>query len=160
MLITQVSCFTAQVISSNVVLRWGFYRIIFKREIILVKYEPCSYAVLLWNFFSGIYEEPACNSNHLSHAVLLVGYGSEDGQDYWIIKNRSAQIRQNINTPVFIIKLYLTYRFLNFWFILVAGEAAGVKVVTWEWSGTAGTPVGLQAMPCIQFCRVDGLRKL
>ncbi|KAM9761747.1 digestive cysteine proteinase 2 [Menidia menidia] len=38
-------------------------------------------------YSSGIYEEPNCNSNHLSHAVLLVGYGSEDGQDYWIIKN-------------------------------------------------------------------------
>lgn len=38
---------------------------------------------------TGIYEEPRCNANNLSHAVLLVGYGSEDGQDYWIIKNRS-----------------------------------------------------------------------
>ncbi|TDH08206.1 hypothetical protein EPR50_G00094890 [Perca flavescens] len=38
-------------------------------------------------YSSGIYDEPACNSNNLSHAVLLVGYGSEGGQDYWIIKN-------------------------------------------------------------------------
>lgn len=40
--------------------------------------------------FAGIYDEPSCNPNNLSHAVLLVGYGSEGGQDYWIIKNRSA----------------------------------------------------------------------
>lgn len=40
-------------------------------------------------YFAGIYDEPACNPNNLSHAVLLVGYGSEGGQDYWIIKNRS-----------------------------------------------------------------------
>uniref|UniRef100_A0A3Q3JBG7 Cathepsin 12 n=1 Tax=Monopterus albus TaxID=43700 RepID=A0A3Q3JBG7_MONAL len=38
-------------------------------------------------YSSGIYDEPNCNSNNLSHAVLLVGYGSEGGQDYWIIKN-------------------------------------------------------------------------
>ena len=41
--------------------------------------------------FSGIYDEPNCNPNNLSHAVLLVGYGSEGGQDYWIIKNRSEK---------------------------------------------------------------------
>ncbi|XP_017333001.1 procathepsin L [Ictalurus punctatus] len=38
-------------------------------------------------YSSGIYEEPRCNPNNLSHAVLLVGYGSERGRDYWIIKN-------------------------------------------------------------------------
>uniref|UniRef100_A0A3B5AEI2 Cathepsin L1-like n=1 Tax=Stegastes partitus TaxID=144197 RepID=A0A3B5AEI2_9TELE len=38
-------------------------------------------------YSSGIYDEPNCNPNNLSHAVLLVGYGSDDGQDYWIIKN-------------------------------------------------------------------------
>ncbi|XP_042370270.1 procathepsin L [Plectropomus leopardus] len=38
-------------------------------------------------YSSGIYDEPNCNPNNLSHAVLLVGYGSEGGQDYWIIKN-------------------------------------------------------------------------
>ncbi|CAB1324308.1 unnamed protein product [Coregonus sp. 'balchen'] len=37
-------------------------------------------------YSSGIYEEPSCNPNNLSHAVLLVGYGSEGGQDYWIVK--------------------------------------------------------------------------
>lgn len=38
-------------------------------------------------YSSGIYDEPSCNPENLSHAVLLVGYGSEGGQDYWIIKN-------------------------------------------------------------------------
>ncbi|XP_029683504.1 cathepsin L1 [Takifugu rubripes] len=38
-------------------------------------------------YSSGIYEESNCNPNNLSHAVLLVGYGSEGGQDYWLIKN-------------------------------------------------------------------------
>lgn len=37
---------------------------------------------------TGIYEEPLCSPSGLSHAVVLVGYGSEGGKDYWIIKNR------------------------------------------------------------------------
>lgn len=41
--------------------------------------------------FTGIFEEPNCNPNNLNHAVVLVGYGSEGGQDYWIIKNRSEK---------------------------------------------------------------------
>ncbi|KAF5898538.1 cathepsin L1-like [Clarias magur] len=43
-------------------------------------------------YSSGIYEEPSCNPNNLSHAVLLVGYGSEGGRDYWIIKNRTVAL--------------------------------------------------------------------
>ncbi|XP_059205363.1 procathepsin L-like [Centropristis striata] len=35
----------------------------------------------------GLYNEPNCDPNHRNHAVLLVGYGSEDGQDFWIVKN-------------------------------------------------------------------------
>ncbi|XP_066503218.1 digestive cysteine proteinase 2 [Hoplias malabaricus] len=38
-------------------------------------------------YSSGIFEEQSCNPNNLSHAVLLVGYGSDGGRDYWIIKN-------------------------------------------------------------------------
>lgn len=39
-------------------------------------------------FYSeGIYFEPRCDPTNLNHAVLVVGYGTEKGQDYWILKN-------------------------------------------------------------------------
>ncbi|XP_031827232.2 cathepsin L [Nomia melanderi] len=42
-----------------------------------------------FQFYSeGIYYEPNCSSEDLDHAVLVIGYGTdEDGKDYWLVKN-------------------------------------------------------------------------
>nr|BAN20173.1 cathepsin L [Riptortus pedestris] len=52
---------------------------------------PISICIDVTNIFkfykSGIFIDDSCSSIYTNHAVLAVGYGSENGQDYWLVKN-------------------------------------------------------------------------
>jgi len=40
-------------------------------------------------YTGGVYYNAQCHNDmwHLNHAVLVVGYGTEEGEDYWLVKN-------------------------------------------------------------------------
>jgi len=53
---------------------------------------PISVAIdarqLSFQFYkSGIYNEPACSTSQLDHAVTVVGYGVLNDKNYWLVKN-------------------------------------------------------------------------
>lgn len=42
-----------------------------------------------FRFYShGVFDYPECKSSTLNHGMLVVGYGSKDKVDYWLVKNR------------------------------------------------------------------------
>jgi hypothetical protein len=39
-------------------------------------------------YTAGILDDPNCSGDVLNHVLLLVGYGTENGENYWIARNR------------------------------------------------------------------------
>jgi len=40
------------------------------------------------SYSSGIYDDAGCNSTTITHGVTVVGYGTQNGTDYWLIRNQ------------------------------------------------------------------------
>ncbi|EFX87402.1 hypothetical protein DAPPUDRAFT_312327 [Daphnia pulex] len=90
----------------NVCPRWFWYSVagaqVFKfsyvptqnaeqMQVALQKHGPLAVAIAVANsFFSyrdGVYDAADCDSVNVNHAVVVVGWGSGDGIDYWIVRN-------------------------------------------------------------------------
>ena len=39
-------------------------------------------------YTEGILDDPKCDGSQIDHTLLLVGYGTDNGKDYWIARNR------------------------------------------------------------------------
>lgn len=50
-----------------------------------VAIDAGSYSFQLYS--GGIYDEPSCSTYLLNHAVGCIGYGVDNGVDYWIVRN-------------------------------------------------------------------------
>eukprot|EP00794_Sanderia_malayensis_P004561 gene4561-5158_t len=58
----------------------------------IAKYGPAAISInvspMSFKFYSsGIYHDPDCWPNRTRHSALVIGYGSENGKEYWIVKN-------------------------------------------------------------------------
>jgi cathepsin L len=56
-----------------------------EKGVVSIAIDASSYSFQLYS--SGIYNPTSCSSTYLDHAVGLVGYGTEDSVDYWIVRN-------------------------------------------------------------------------
>ncbi|XP_046457569.1 ervatamin-B-like [Daphnia pulex] len=54
-------------------------------------YGPISVAITVvssfQNYASGVYTDSACDNMNVNHAVVVVGWGTANGIDYWIVRN-------------------------------------------------------------------------
>ena len=60
-----------------------------------------------FSFYShGIYDDPQCKNgvDDLDHSVLLVGYGTLSGTDYWLVKNSWSTYWGNLGYVTFGVK--------------------------------------------------------
>lgn len=53
-------------------------------------------------YYGGIFDSSRCSSSVLTNSMLVTGYGTRNGKDYWLVKNRYIYYKQlyNIQTQM------------------------------------------------------------
>ena len=71
--------------------------------------EFCEYSVSIdasdYNFRyyrNGVYCNQECSKTDLNHSLLVVGYGTDGNQDYWILKNRCILHRESTDSLILV----------------------------------------------------------
>ena len=57
-------------------------------SLVNVKLYSVSFSVPMQFYQSGVFDSSSCSNTKLNHAMLVTGYGSYNGKDYWLVKNR------------------------------------------------------------------------
>lgn len=60
-----------------------------EKGVLAINIDACHESFLVYK--SGIYTEPQCHSEALCHSVGLIGYGTDDGTDYWLVRNSMSK---------------------------------------------------------------------
>ena len=47
---------------------------------------------VLQYYYQGVYSSSQCSSSSVNHAMVVTGYDSTGGSDYWLVKNRYSHI--------------------------------------------------------------------
>lgn len=66
---------------------------------------------------TGVYMDHTCTHN-VNHGVLAVGYGTERGHDYWLVKNR-CNIKCGFLILMNIFNFHISFFLTNWWVFMI-----------------------------------------